>query len=45
MFGLTKRLMKSECGVTAIEYGLIIALATLAAINALTSLGGNAGLS
>ena len=35
------RLMKDESGVTAIEYGLIAALIAIAAIGAMTVLGGN----
>jgi pilus assembly protein Flp/PilA len=35
------RLMKDESGATMIEYGLIAALVSVAAITALTSLGGS----
>ena len=35
------KLMKNEDGATAIEYGLIAALIAVAAITALTSIGGN----
>ena len=35
------RLMKDTSGVTAIEYGLIAALVAIAAIAAMTTLGGN----
>jgi len=34
-------LLRDEAGATAIEYGLIAALIAVAAIAALTSLGGN----
>jgi pilus assembly protein Flp/PilA len=34
-------LLRDEAGATAIEYGLIAALIAVAAITALTSLGGN----
>lgn len=36
-----KKIFKNEDGATAIEYGLIAALIAVAAITALTSLGGN----
>jgi pilus assembly protein Flp/PilA len=36
-----KNLVRDEQGATAIEYGLIAALISVAAIAALTSLGGN----
>jgi len=36
-----KNLLRDEAGATAIEYGLIAALIAVAAIAALTSLGGN----
>jgi len=36
-----KNLLRDEAGATAIEYGLIAALIAVAAITALTSLGGN----
>lgn len=35
------KLLKDESGATAIEYGLIAALISVAAIAALTTLGGN----
>ncbi len=35
-----KRFLKDESGATAIEYGLILALLTLAMIAGLTALGG-----
>lgn len=38
---LFTRLLKDESGATAIEYGLIAALISVAAIVALTTLGGN----
>ncbi len=36
-----KNLQKDESGATAIEYGLIAALVSVAAIGALTAMGGN----
>lgn len=36
-----KKIFKNEDGATAIEYGLIAALIAVAAITAMTSLGGN----
>ena len=36
-----KQLLTNEDGATAIEYGLIAALIAVAAITALTSIGGN----
>jgi pilus assembly protein Flp/PilA len=36
-----KNLVRDEQGATAIEYGLIAALIAVAAITAMTSLGGN----
>jgi pilus assembly protein Flp/PilA len=36
-----KNLVRDEQGATAIEYGLIAALIAVAAIGAMTSLGGN----
>lgn len=39
MFGKIKTLLKDESGATAIEYGLIAALVSVAAIAALTALG------
>ncbi len=36
-----KMLRKNEAGATAIEYGLIAALVSVAAIGALTSMGGS----
>ncbi len=41
MWTLLRKLRKSERGATAIEYGLIAALVAVAAIGALTALGGN----
>jgi pilus assembly protein Flp/PilA len=38
---MIKKLFKNEEGATAIEYGLIAALIAVAAITAMTSLGGN----
>lgn len=38
---MLKRLLKDEKGATAIEYGLIAALIAVAAITAMSSLGGN----
>lgn len=39
MFGNIKNLLKDESGATAIEYGLIAALVSVAAIGALTAMG------
>jgi len=39
MFGNIKNLLKDESGATAIEYGLIAALVSVAAISALTAMG------
>lgn len=39
MFKLIRRLRKDEKGATAIEYGLIAALISVAAIAAMTTLG------
>lgn len=39
MFGNIKTLLKDESGATAIEYGLIAALVSVAAISALTAMG------
>ncbi len=39
MFGKIKTLLKDESGATAIEYGLIAALVSVAAITALTAMG------
>ena len=36
-----RKMLKNEKGATAIEYGLIAALTAVAAIGAMTSLGGN----
>ncbi|MEQ9555870.1 MAG: Flp family type IVb pilin [Rhodospirillales bacterium] len=36
-----KKLLKDESGATAIEYGLIAALVSVAAIGALTAMGGS----
>ena len=38
---IIRRLMEDESGVTAIEYGLIAALIAIAAIGAMTALGGS----
>ena len=38
---ILKRIIKSDDGATAIEYGLIAALIAVAAITAMTSLGTN----
>lgn len=38
-----RKLLKNEKGATAIEYGLIAALIAVAAIAAMTSLGGKLG--
>jgi len=37
---LLTRFIKEDCGATAIEYGLIAALIAVAAISAMTTLGG-----
>jgi pilus assembly protein Flp/PilA len=39
MFGNIKTFLKDESGATAIEYGLIAALVSVAAITALTAMG------
>jgi pilus assembly protein Flp/PilA len=39
MFGNITKLLKDESGATAIEYGLIAALVSVAAIGALTAMG------
>jgi pilus assembly protein Flp/PilA len=39
MFATLKNLVRDESGATAIEYGLIAALVSVAAVGALTSLG------
>lgn len=39
MFGNFMNLLKDESGATAIEYGLIAALVSVAAIGALTAMG------
>lgn len=39
MFGNIKILLRNESGATAIEYGLIAALVSVAAIAALTAMG------
>ncbi len=39
MFGNIMKLLKDESGATAIEYGLIAALVSVAAIAALTAMG------
>lgn len=41
MYNLLKNLIKDESGATAIEYGLIAALVSVAAIGALTAMGGS----
>ncbi len=41
MFGTVKAFIKDESGATAIEYGLIAALVSVAAIGALQVLGGS----
>ncbi|WP_348651887.1 Flp family type IVb pilin [Iodidimonas sp. MBR-22] len=41
MFKLLRALRKNEKGATAIEYGLIAALVAVAAIGAMTALGGS----
>ncbi len=41
---LTSRPLKSEAGVTAIEYGLIAALVAVAIVTAITLVGTNLGL-
>ena len=41
MYAFFKQLIQDEAGVTAIEYGLIAALIAIAAIAAMTTLGGN----
>jgi pilus assembly protein Flp/PilA len=38
-----KRFIQDETGATAIEYGLIVALITLAIIGAVTAVGNNTG--
>jgi len=40
-FATLKNLMNDESGATAIEYGLIAALVSVAAIAALTAMGGS----
>jgi len=39
MFATLRNLVRDESGATAIEYGLIAALVSVAAVGALTSLG------
>ncbi len=39
--GILKKIRKDESGATAIEYGLIAALVSIAAIGALTAMGGS----
>lgn len=39
MYNLLKNLVQDESGATAIEYGLIAALVSVAAITALTAMG------
>jgi pilus assembly protein Flp/PilA len=41
MFVTIKKLLRNEDGATAIEYGLIAALISVAAIAAMTTLGSN----
>ena len=41
MFAALMQLMKDECGVTAIEYGLIAALIAVAAITVMSTVGTN----
>jgi pilus assembly protein Flp/PilA len=41
MLNIIRKLTKNRAGATAIEYGLIAALVSVAAIGALTSLGGS----
>jgi pilus assembly protein Flp/PilA len=41
MHAFFTKLIRDESGVTAIEYGLIAALVAIAAIAAMTSLGGS----
>ncbi|MCH8187669.1 MAG: Flp family type IVb pilin [Proteobacteria bacterium] len=41
MFNTMKSLWNDESGATAIEYGLIAALVSVAAIGALTAMGGS----
>lgn len=40
-FSTLRRLLEDESGATAIEYGLIAALVSVAAIAALTAMGGS----
>jgi pilus assembly protein Flp/PilA len=41
MFGVLMRLFKNESGATAIEYGLIAALISIAAVSVMTTVGHN----
>ncbi len=41
MIDILKKIRKDESGATAIEYGLIAALVSVAAIGALTAMGGS----
>jgi pilus assembly protein Flp/PilA len=41
MFRIVRKFVKNESGATAIEYGLIAALVSVAAIGALTQVGGS----
>ena len=41
MFGALKRFVREESGATAIEYGLIAALVSVASIVSLANLGGS----
>jgi pilus assembly protein Flp/PilA len=43
MCAFIRRLLRNHDGATAIEYGLIAALIAVAAIGAMTSLGGKLG--
>ncbi|HUY41906.1 MAG TPA: Flp family type IVb pilin [Candidatus Dormibacteraeota bacterium] len=40
MFSAVKTLVKDDSGATLVEYGLLLALVALAAITAMTTLGG-----
>lgn len=41
MFALLRKFRRDESGATAIEYGLIVALISIAAITAYTNIGSN----
>ncbi len=43
MFKTFKMVLRDESGATAIEYGLIAALVSVAAVGALTTMGGSLG--